>query len=361
MSRLKKLALNLTLLLGSLIFILALGEGGARVYVSYQKRKLEEIYRENVLTRPARLSDIYVEQQPEGYGNKPNFYADWWGIHVRTDSLGCRLGSPAPEASRVILFIGDSMVFGLGLDDSLTIPNLVQERLNAALPSRPCRMVNAGVVGYDFQDYLHSVRRFVPRVKPELILIGIANNDLYPTEDPFGNVLALRGKAPERKQEMPPPSRGFFQIVPKVFSGMLSSSALYRVFRQSSSQLRLSASHGRDYDLLREGAAGEVAAQVDESIKLLTGIGIPYAFVYFPEYVNLSKPADYVYAKLLRERGQPLIDLCQNAGLALESYFFVDLKKSGGEVLPQSHFCSKGSRQAAAAIAQSLLEKRLWI
>lgn len=362
LSKMKRLAINLVLLIVSLFFVLLLGEGAARIFITYQGRRIVEAHRENVLTRPAALNDIYIEQKPEGYGNKPDFSADWWGIEVHTDSLGCRVGTAAPDDARVILFIGDSMVFGLGVDDSLTIPNLVQQRLNAALPDKPCRVVNAGVIGYDFLDYMYSVQRFAPVVKPSLILIGICNNDWGPSEDPFGNVLALRGKAPARREAAPPPRRRHTPLwfAQKAFGMVYNGSALRSLIQQSTSRWQLANQHKNDYAVLTEGGAAEATARVDEGIRLFQETGIPYAFVYFPEFTNLGKPGDFIYARLLKERHQPLLDLALDPELSLESYFFVEFRKSGGAILPQSHFCPIGSRQVAKATATWVVEQGLW-
>ncbi len=125
----KKFLNNLLALAISLIVVLILGEIIARVYLHYQQKALLEKNQGNILTRSPLFEEIFAEQQPAGFANKPNYSADWSGIEVRTDSLGCRSGLPAPDSARTILFIGDSMVFGLGLADTLTIPSLLQPAL----------------------------------------------------------------------------------------------------------------------------------------------------------------------------------------------------------------------------------------
>ena len=67
------------------------------------------------------------------------------------------LALPAPARAATLVFFGDSLTAGLGLDDPLaeSFPGLIRARLEAGVPG--WRVVNAGVSGETAADGLHRV------------------------------------------------------------------------------------------------------------------------------------------------------------------------------------------------------------
>jgi hypothetical protein len=351
----KKTIINFCLLIGSIIVAAGFGEILGRLYLSYQDRQLRQKRQENILTQVAK-SDLFTRAQPGHFANKPNETVHWWGFDICTDSLGCRTGVLAPDSAKVILFIGDSMIFGLGLSDSTTIPSLLQRDLMAAYPDHPVKVINAGVIGYDFQQYLHQVERLVPRIKPDYILVGLCYNDLLPNEDPFGNVMAERGLNNQVANE----SEGkasFKKIIGLLdIKSMLRNSALYRIFNQTnfgSSLKNKQTVHSEPVVLASQKAAPEL---VDKFIETLQKFNVPSAFVYFPTPENLGQNNDLIYVKLLTAKGQAVLDMCRLTDLSVDDYF---LREKDGRMQSDIHFNLKGSRVVANHLGDWLGKKWL--
>src|SRR5262245_39144253 len=86
-----------------------------------------------------------------GYTNAPGFSGRVFGATARTDEHGFRADrtghrsfDPARES---VLVLGDSVTFGVGVEDGRTFADL----LAAARPHS--NVINAAVIGYGFEDY----------------------------------------------------------------------------------------------------------------------------------------------------------------------------------------------------------------
>jgi lysophospholipase L1-like esterase len=90
---------------------------------------------------------------------------------VSTDDHGFRRVPDGGDARHTVLFLGDSCLFGVGVDDEQTIPALVQQRMDGV------RCINAAVPGYSS----YQGRRFMERMKlpssPDVVVINFGFND----------------------------------------------------------------------------------------------------------------------------------------------------------------------------------------
>jgi len=355
----KKVLSNLALGGIALLIALVAAEVVARFYLGYQNRVMRERNQGNILTRPPVFEDLYAPIEPGGFTNRANFTAEWWGTSVRTDSLGCRIGPPAPDSSRRILFIGDSMIFGTGLSDSLTIPALLQKAVNERYPERPAQVINAGVPGYDFRQYIHQTQRLNAALHPSLILIGICNNDLYPTEDPFGTIFASRGGKPIEAPAGSLKNRGDpVRRAAAMCRDRLKSCAFYALWQQFRSRLMLLTASRDKYDPLLKESANAAASTVDEFLAVLQRLDLPYGFVFQPQLNQLGRESDNVFYQLLKARHQPVLDLCLTPGLTDAGYFAK--AAAGGRIHPEMHFNARGSRIVAEEIADWLITQGWW-
>lgn len=351
----KKLLINLVLICFSLLISLGLGELVARTYLSYQDRMLREKSRENILTQVAK-SELFTPIYPGSFGNRPDASVHWWGLDIRTDSLGCRKGAAAPDSASVILFLGDSMIFGLGLPDSSTIPSLLQKELNRARPDQPVRVVNSAVIGYDFQQYLYQLHRLAPILKPSMVLVGICYNDLFPNEDPFGTIARDRGavtKVREVEADRPPSTHSYSRSGIK---GLLKDAALYELYQQSNLGAKLfkKPTHYSEPEVLASLQAAP--SLTDEFVSTVEGLEIPCAYVYFPTPEELGRESQSAFVRLLKERNQSLLDLGVAADLDKDDYF---LREKDGRMQPDIHFNLKGSKAVAEEINLWLTRQKL--
>ncbi len=99
-------------------------------------------------------------------------------VHTATASLdarGFRAHPARPGATRRLLAIGDSTTFGLGVDDDQSWP----AHLQAALPAE-WEVLNAGVPGRNLHQNVAWLRRELPVVRPEVVVLAFYRNDLGP-------------------------------------------------------------------------------------------------------------------------------------------------------------------------------------
>jgi peptidoglycan/LPS O-acetylase OafA/YrhL len=95
------------------------------------------------------------------------------------------LGFPGPDyptekptnALR-ILVTGDAFTSAEGVDTDRAWPRLLEKDLQGRLPERDVQVLNFGITGYGPNQYAAVVRDFVPRFKPDLVVVCLFVNDL---------------------------------------------------------------------------------------------------------------------------------------------------------------------------------------
>jgi len=109
-----------------------------------------------------------------------------FSTRVTTDGLGFRTHGEAPggPGNRYrIVVIGDSYVFGWGVDDDKTVPARLQKRLNATLEV-PVEVVNADRPGDGLVNFVGNLHRHVQRLKPDMVVLGFLPGNDCPVEGP---------------------------------------------------------------------------------------------------------------------------------------------------------------------------------
>jgi len=346
----KKIGINLLVLIVSFSVAIIGAELLARGYLAYQDKTLREKRQHNILTQVAK-KELYRPIHPGSFANKPNEKVHWWGFDIKTDSLGNREGIPTPDSARKILFLGDSMIFGLGLADQFTIPALLQQELDSM------QVINTGVIGYDFQQYLYTLRRQAPVINPDLVVVGICYNDLFPNEDPFNTVLLDRGllddKPRARRGETVPESGSIVESIKQ----KLRETALYLVYQQSNIKYRINGPQPREYSQEPVQVSKSRAPQlIDEFLDSLDSLNLEAAFVYFPTPDEIGMKSNFVYVEELEKRNQPVLDLGLSDRINIDSYF---LREKDNYMQPDIHFNLEGSKIVADEIAQWLKREKL--
>ncbi len=91
--------------------------------------------------------------------------------HIELNNLGMRspdVGPRTPDEYRV-LFLGDSMTFGHGVEAEEAFPNLLRDRLAKAL-GRPVTIGNAGIPGNGHAEHIRDLQRYRDEFQPDLIV-----------------------------------------------------------------------------------------------------------------------------------------------------------------------------------------------
>jgi hypothetical protein len=81
------------------------------------------------------------------------------------------------ERTRRILGIGDSLMFGWGIEAGEAYLSLAEERLNREEPEWRWEVINAAVPGYNLAQEVESLERKGLRYSPDLVVVGFFEND----------------------------------------------------------------------------------------------------------------------------------------------------------------------------------------
>jgi lysophospholipase L1-like esterase len=160
-SRLLRIGKILAIHAAIVVFLLLLLEGAVRVTVPEVQPLGED----------ARL---YVEHR---YGTTHGYAANAQGLslgaHFVTDQYGRRIvpGEPRRVRQRTLLFVGDSVSVGYGVEAENALPHVLERRLDDH------RVVNAAVNAYTARDYANVLAALLPEIKPEGVIVGVCLND----------------------------------------------------------------------------------------------------------------------------------------------------------------------------------------
>lgn len=114
-----------------------------------------------------------------GWENIPSKTTTNGKITYTTNSRGMR--SPEVDSSKEhILVVGDSVAFGLGVNNNETVSHYLEKR--EPIASLGYQVLNLGVPGYGIGQYYLNLKRHIDKLNPKLIvLILYTTNDLDET------------------------------------------------------------------------------------------------------------------------------------------------------------------------------------
>jgi lysophospholipase L1-like esterase len=105
-------------------------------------------------------------------------HAYYWHdvLHV-FDENNFRRAAPFPPKQQGvmrIMIIGDSMTYGTGVEQKWTFPSTLQTMLE---PEYRVEVIPLGNEGAQTEDILKNLRRFLPRLAPDLVIYAVCQND----------------------------------------------------------------------------------------------------------------------------------------------------------------------------------------
>jgi lysophospholipase L1-like esterase len=184
------------------VFSLGLALGAGELFCRLLNLGTNIIYERN-LYRPAQDSDLCYELTPGYRGHS-------YGGPVTVSAQGFRnaevSAEPAPGVYRIVC-VGDSMTFGMGVDDDVAWPQFLARELSPPPGFSRVEVVNTGVCGYDLEEYCAVIGLKALALHPALILIGLVDNDLDPPFHVEDGYLC----APRKKTALPIPGKRWFQ------------------------------------------------------------------------------------------------------------------------------------------------------
>lgn len=175
--------------LGTLLALVVL-EGGFRLYLAFmttresldsQLARSEKILpdekAENVslagLIQPSSFSDVVYEL-------KPNLHVRFQGKQVATNSAGFRdreYSREKPKDTFRIIGLGDSIMFGWGVNDGAAYLDLLEQRLNIE-PQKHFEVLNFAVPGFNTAMEVSLFEHKAIEYQPDLVIVHFVNNDL---------------------------------------------------------------------------------------------------------------------------------------------------------------------------------------
>ncbi len=138
---------------------------------------------EYLLARFWPITTAYQYSALTDYEFRPNldiaFHTDEFSTRIRTGADGLRLPQAAKTGEKV-LFLGDSFVFGHGVDGEQALPHQLETLSQGRLS-----VVNAGVPGYDTRREVKMLEQIGYRLSADTILVGFVLNDVLSNSGEF--------------------------------------------------------------------------------------------------------------------------------------------------------------------------------
>ena len=173
-------ALRVLLLIVSSGFAFFCAEVGARIWILMQFHKEVAKYHDSPY-QVVPESDLEYRLRPNLSRTVEKGRTRW---SYTTNSKGFRgpeIDDDAKPGVRRILFLGDSVTFGYGLDDSHTLPLQFEQQWNNR-ENAPFKLecVNRGIPGYNTIQEYWMLKEQIDLLHPELVILIYVANDAEP-------------------------------------------------------------------------------------------------------------------------------------------------------------------------------------
>ncbi len=130
------------------------------------------------------MEDVLQLEEPIGYRLKPGVEGTFHGASVRVNTLGLRgpeIAERPAEGEFRILVLGDSVVFGIGVNAEDSIPGQLEAVANRSQAgARRYVAVNMGVPSYNTEQELLQFSDVGLRLRPSLVILMFDSNDIEP-------------------------------------------------------------------------------------------------------------------------------------------------------------------------------------
>lgn len=167
----RRLLAHLIIVVVSVCTTLTLLEIGIRIV----KPQDPEFWDSHSIRRIQGAAPHFVENIPHGHAN-------FIGVPVTINSYGLRgeeISTPKPPDTVRIVVVGDSITFGYGIPVEDTYVKVLEKRLNDNAHGKThYEVLNGGTLGGSLSDYYHFLSQKTEILQPDMILIGLALNDI---------------------------------------------------------------------------------------------------------------------------------------------------------------------------------------
>jgi len=160
----------MAVILGSLLIFIMPMEVIVRIYTHYF------IFYDIEMTKYANKIKIPAHNPKIGHIHKPNSEATLMGVNVKINSDGLRDKEYPVEREQKyrIVFLGDSITFGWGVEKEDTFETLLESKLNEV---RPTEVLNFGTGNYNSEQEVNLFFKKGQKYKPDHIVLFYFIND----------------------------------------------------------------------------------------------------------------------------------------------------------------------------------------
>jgi hypothetical protein len=156
--------------------------------------KILHIHFPGITRRDADYRNLWVYDRTKGWFHFPNGSGQTYlggpdrGI-VRLNSLGLRGKEVAlvkPQEVQRVLVVGDSYVFGLGVDEEHSFTTHLERFLDTALgDARQIEVINMGVTGYSTDQQYILFQEIGMKLFPDVVVLVACDNDFVGNRENF--------------------------------------------------------------------------------------------------------------------------------------------------------------------------------
>jgi hypothetical protein len=199
-----------------------------------------------------------------------------------TNSLGFRGPEPARFPAHAVLFIGDSLTMGHGVDDGKDFPALVGRALDERFGAGSIPVINAGVGSTGNGWWIKFLRNEAAKYEPRIVVLEVCSND--PSDNWNERLFSLDDRAALVELPVPSPSwkrvaQTFVEAIPG-----LSNSYAISYLREDHSSERAGGEDVRGAVLAADSktptrAESLTLALVREAIAMCRGRGWPVLLI----------------------------------------------------------------------------------
>lgn len=129
----------------------------------------------------ARFFDTMIHEEPISYRLRPGLDGEFHYAHYQVNSLGLRgpeVTMPKTADEHRLLWLGDSVVFGIGANYENTLPAIVERKANQNVGGGSYRVVSMGVPSYNTEQELIQLETVGVSLNPDAVILMFATNDI---------------------------------------------------------------------------------------------------------------------------------------------------------------------------------------
>jgi peptidoglycan/LPS O-acetylase OafA/YrhL len=277
----------------------------------------------------------------------------------------------APTGALRILTLGDAFTSAEGVDTGLSWPRQLEDLLRERLPDRQVQVLNFAITGHGPEQYAAVAAAFVPRFRPDLVLVGFFVNeyqDVLISTEAFHHSIGFGEADPESWIEQLRPAHLHRWVEVEWLEPL--AELLYGTPRAYGYFL----GHFAAFDRRLEAQQAEAGVRVREHLARIAEVcaaaGARPELLLVPASIQVADPADLAYHPRAMRLDDPRFDpelpqrrtreIAAALGLAC-----VDLRPAlrelgGSACQPRNmHWTAAGHRRVAAFVAEHLIEEGL--